>query len=118
MLRQLLGAKDFFDVPQRRLEDFWSIVDRDGSGNITFPEFVAFYVKFFTRQSEGGVGRKERQMTLLDSVGPVGPWNESRLDEFLQMEKPRQQQLVETYLAVEALKLKRNPGLTRKRFGR
>jgi len=47
MVAVLVGAKIGGDISQSRIKSSWAEIDRDGSGEVDFPEFVTWYVKYF-----------------------------------------------------------------------
>jgi len=47
MLIVLLGAKSQEDISEDRVLRFWREIDADGSGEVDFPEFVAWYLKYW-----------------------------------------------------------------------
>ncbi|EER09675.1 hypothetical protein Pmar_PMAR022427, partial [Perkinsus marinus ATCC 50983] len=42
-IRNVFGAKDKYDIPARRLEEFWKMLDTDQKGEVTLEEFVGFF---------------------------------------------------------------------------
>jgi len=67
MLCFVLKAKSVEDVSEDRASRFWQEIDIDGSGEVDFPEFVAWFVKYFNPDEE------EMDMTR----GPVGKFYDS-----------------------------------------
>jgi len=47
MIQHLSPNKDSPQVSKSVLQKFWIDVDADGSGSVSFPEFAAWYLKFF-----------------------------------------------------------------------
>ena len=52
---RLLGVKDPFDFPQKRLDTYWEYVDIDKSGAINFEEFLVWYYHLFGAPSSGSM---------------------------------------------------------------
>ena len=52
MLCYLLRAKNPADVSEDRAHRFWQEIDADGSGEIDFPEFCGWFVKYFNPNEE------------------------------------------------------------------
>lgn len=63
MCAQLMNAKEKGDIAEPRLKRWFKEADTDGSGAVSFNEFVVWYVKYFNPDSEG--------KNALD-VGPIG----------------------------------------------
>jgi len=47
LMSRLHGSKDAYDLPQGRLLSFWDQADLDGNGEITFEEFLAWFIRYF-----------------------------------------------------------------------
>lgn len=50
MLLAFLGAKNKDDISKERFNGYWREVDTDGSGEVDFLEFLAWYEKIFKKQ--------------------------------------------------------------------
>jgi hypothetical protein len=65
MLTELLNVVDESDFSRARVYRFWKEIDRDSSGEVDFPEFCAWYLKYFS--PEGSSTR-----TSIDAGGVIG----------------------------------------------
>jgi len=84
LMEKMLGARSSHDISDRRLRDFWRMLDADGEGHATFREFLHFYCRFF--QSKTGPPGTAR-IALLDCVGTVEKWTDKRLQEFIDRDR-------------------------------
>jgi len=84
LMEKMLGARSSHDISDRRLRDFWRMLDADGEGHATFREFLTFYCRFF--QSKTGQPGAAR-IALLDCVGTVEKWSDKRLQEFIDRDR-------------------------------
>ncbi|EER05063.1 hypothetical protein Pmar_PMAR026497 [Perkinsus marinus ATCC 50983] len=76
-IRNVFGAKDKYDIPARRLEEFWKMLDTDQKGEVTLEEFVGFFWKYFWTRGGDVPGA---QLSLLDCIGRVPTWSEERIN--------------------------------------
>ncbi|KAF4742936.1 hypothetical protein FOZ63_015199 [Perkinsus olseni] len=78
IVRNILGAKEKYDLSQKRLEEFWKMLDADDSGSVTLEEFLGFFWKYFWTRGGDVPGA---QVNLLDCIGRVPPWSDERIEE-------------------------------------
>jgi len=55
VLHRCLKVPQNLGVPPSRVQYFWTQIDTDGSGKITFNEFFAWWIKYFSDQSNKGM---------------------------------------------------------------
>lgn len=74
LVMHTMKVRDQYDLPDRRLEEFWRNVDTDGSGTISLEEFVTFMRDFFGRGKTHVLSPRERMDRNQD-------WNKSKAAE-------------------------------------
>lgn len=70
MIRELLNVTNEDDLSKVRVYRFWKEIDRDSSGEVDFPEFCAWYLKYFSPEVE-------TTQTSIDGRGILGKFYSS-----------------------------------------
>ncbi|EER18283.1 hypothetical protein Pmar_PMAR005188 [Perkinsus marinus ATCC 50983] len=77
-IRNIFGAKDKYDIPEKILEEFWKMLNAGDSGEVTLEQFLAFFWKYFWTR---GLDTPGAQISILDCIGRVPTWSEERIVE-------------------------------------
>jgi len=93
MVTHFLGIKDKFDVPAKRVDDYWLSIDADRSGAVEFKEFLTWYYANIAPMAQlnwssptrgvqtGGRPKKKGSKAPPGQANELS-WSDARLQEF------------------------------------